>query len=106
MMRLSKKPFEAEPVRLGRLAKLPVFFDLGGKRAVLVGGSPGAAWKAELLAAAGALVDIYATEICSEMEALLSRGAADGELRLHRLSWTPDVLREATLAVADFESES
>ena len=62
MLQPLRKPSEAEPARLGRLAKLPVFFDLKSRRAVLVGGSAGAAWKAELLAAAGADVDIYAAD--------------------------------------------
>ncbi|EAU41643.1 hypothetical protein FP2506_14459 [Fulvimarina pelagi HTCC2506] len=38
--------------RMGALATLPVFFDLKGKRVVITGGGAGAAWKAELLAAA------------------------------------------------------
>src|ERR687898_3077565 len=101
MLQPLRKPSEAEPGRLGRLAKLPVFFDLKDRRAVLIGGSPGAAWKAELLAAAGAHVDIYATEICAEMEALLARGAADGLLTLHRTNWTPEILNGAAIAVAD-----
>jgi uroporphyrin-III C-methyltransferase/precorrin-2 dehydrogenase/sirohydrochlorin ferrochelatase len=103
MLQPLRTPSEAEPSRLGRLAKLPVFFDLRRRRAVLVGGSPGAAWKAELLAAAGAHVDVYATEVCSEMEALLARGAADGVLTLHRRDWTPEILDDAALAVADIE---
>ncbi len=41
------------------LARLPVFFALDGKRALLAGGSAAAAWKAELLSAAGAQVDVY-----------------------------------------------
>ncbi len=57
-----RKPAEAEPARLGALAKLPVFFDLRGKRVILAGSSNGAAWKAELLASAGAHVEIYAVE--------------------------------------------
>ncbi|WP_134500224.1 siroheme synthase CysG [Microvirga pakistanensis] len=105
MLQPLRKPTEAEPGRLGRLAKLPVFFDLRGKRAVLIGGSLGAAWKAELLAAAGANVDVYATEIGPEMEALLARGAADGRLTLHRKRWTPEILKDATLAVSDLEEE-
>ncbi|PVE23562.1 uroporphyrinogen-III C-methyltransferase [Microvirga sp. KLBC 81] len=106
MLQPLRKPSEAEPERLGRLAKLPVFFDLRGKRAVLVGGTPGAAWKAELLASAGALVDVYATDVCAEMEALIARGASDGCLTLHRLSWSPQILHDAALAVGDFEEES
>jgi uroporphyrin-III C-methyltransferase/precorrin-2 dehydrogenase/sirohydrochlorin ferrochelatase len=87
------------------LAKLPVFFDLKDRRAVLVGGSPGAAWKAELLAAAGAHVDIYAVELSAEMDALLSRGAPDGSLTLHRADWSADMLTDAALAVADLDDE-
>jgi uroporphyrin-III C-methyltransferase/precorrin-2 dehydrogenase/sirohydrochlorin ferrochelatase len=101
MLQSLRKPSEAEPGRLGRLAKLPVFFDLRGKCTVVIGGSPGAAWKAELLSAAGAHVEIYAAEICSEMEALLARGAPDGRLTLHRNSWTTEILNGAALAVAD-----
>ena len=37
--------------RISPLAKLPVFWSLQGKRAVIAGGSDGAAWKAELLQA-------------------------------------------------------
>ena len=105
MLQPLRKPSEAEPGRLGSLAKLPVFFDLKDRRAVLVGGSPGAAWKAELLAAAGARVDIYALDVSSEMEALLARGAADGSLVLHRTDWSADLLKDAALAVADLEDE-
>lgn len=49
--------------RLGRmepLARLPLFFALEGRRVVLVGGSDAAAWKAELLSATGAAVDVFA----------------------------------------------
>jgi uroporphyrin-III C-methyltransferase/precorrin-2 dehydrogenase/sirohydrochlorin ferrochelatase len=38
------------------LARLPVFLALKDKRALLAGGSAAAAWKAELLSAAGARV--------------------------------------------------
>jgi uroporphyrin-III C-methyltransferase/precorrin-2 dehydrogenase/sirohydrochlorin ferrochelatase len=105
MLQPLRKPSEAEPGRLGRLAKLPVFFDLKNRRAVLVGGSSGAAWKAELLAAAGARVDIYALDVSAEMEALLTRGAADGSLILHRAGWSLDILTGAALAVGDLEDE-
>ena len=49
-----RTPVEARPPRMEALARLPVFFALAGKRAVLAGGTPAAAWKAELLSAAGA----------------------------------------------------
>jgi uroporphyrin-III C-methyltransferase/precorrin-2 dehydrogenase/sirohydrochlorin ferrochelatase len=102
----SRKPSEAAPTRLGALARLPVFFDLQGRRAVLAGGSPGAAWKAELLAAAGADVAIYAPEPSDEMQALLARGAAAGTLALHARSWAIDVFAGAAIAVGDFEDEA
>ena len=49
---------------MARWRGLPVFLALDGKRAVLAGGSQAAAWKAELLSAAGAQVEVYAAEIC------------------------------------------
>jgi uroporphyrin-III C-methyltransferase/precorrin-2 dehydrogenase/sirohydrochlorin ferrochelatase len=105
MLQPLRKPSEVEPTRLGRLAKLPVFFDLKHRRVVLVGASAGAAWKAELLAASGADVDIYSIDPSSEMETLLARGAADGSLTLHRQTWSATILKDATLAVADVEDE-
>ncbi|HRD76673.1 MAG TPA: NAD(P)-dependent oxidoreductase, partial [Hyphomicrobiaceae bacterium] len=60
MQLVSRKPVDVAPPRMGALAKLPVFLDLDGKRAVVAGGTAGAAWKAELLAAAGADVHVYA----------------------------------------------
>ena len=55
-----------------------MFFALDGKRAVLAGGSPAAAWKAELLSAAGAHVDVYAVDVMRRTAALAAdppRGA-------------------------------
>ena len=58
--------------RIAPLAVLPVFFDLREKRVVVIGGSEPAAWKIELLAAAGAQVEVFADEICAELRVLLS----------------------------------
>lgn len=102
----SRKPSEAAPRRLGALAKLPVFFDLEGKRAVLAGGSAGAAWKAELLAAAGADVAIYAETPDSEMLGLIERGAAAGSLVWHDRPWSIDIFAGAAIAVGDFEDHA
>ncbi len=59
--------------RMGDLATLPVFLKLKGKHALVAGGSAGTAWKAELLAAAGARVrlvwdhpDAEATRLAEE----------------------------------------
>ena len=56
--------------RISELAVLPVFFDLRGKRVVVIGGNEPAAWKIELLAAAGAQVDVYAEDVCEELIAI------------------------------------
>jgi uroporphyrin-III C-methyltransferase/precorrin-2 dehydrogenase/sirohydrochlorin ferrochelatase len=50
-----RKPQET-PVRIAPLPNLPLFHKLAGRKAVVVGTSEGAEWKAELLAAAGAEV--------------------------------------------------
>ncbi len=55
------------------LASLPVFFDLAGRRVLLAGGSARAAWKAELLQAAGARVDVFCTEPAAELVALAAK---------------------------------
>ncbi|WP_167737589.1 siroheme synthase CysG [Sphingomonas parva] len=44
------------PARIAPLPNLPLFHKLAGRKAVVVGASDGAAWKAELLEAAGAEV--------------------------------------------------
>ncbi|MGB8512865.1 MAG: NAD(P)-dependent oxidoreductase, partial [Pseudolabrys sp.] len=53
-----RTPSEEKPARMDALARLPIFLALDGKRAVVAGGSPAAAWKAELLSASGALVEV------------------------------------------------
>ena len=62
-----RKPAETRPARMAPLARLPVFLALDGKRVVVAGGSPAAAWKAELLSAAGARVEVYAADVSDEM---------------------------------------
>lgn len=102
----SRKPVDAAPTRMAALATLPVFLGLGGKRALVAGGSAAAAWKAELLAAAGADVEIYAVDVSVEMAALIERGAAAGTLTLIARAWTPDVLTDAAIAIADAADEA
>lgn len=101
MQLVLRKPAEAQPQRMGPLAKLPVFFDLKGRRAVVAGGSAAATWKAELLAAAGAHVEIYADELSDEMTELLARGAVPGSFVHHQRPWALDVFGHAAIALAD-----
>jgi uroporphyrin-III C-methyltransferase/precorrin-2 dehydrogenase/sirohydrochlorin ferrochelatase len=93
MQPVSRKPADAGAQRIGALAKLPVFLDLQGKRAVVAGGTAAAAWKAELLAAAGAAVTVYAEDVSAEMQAL--------DVAIVSRSWQPGDLAGAVLAVID-----
>jgi uroporphyrin-III C-methyltransferase / precorrin-2 dehydrogenase / sirohydrochlorin ferrochelatase len=106
MARTPRQPAEAQPPRMGALAKLPVFLDLAGKRAVMAGGTAPAAWKAELLAAAGAEVHIYSVEIGPELVALFERGAAAGTLQHHKRPWALDCFAGAAIALADAETDA
>jgi len=97
-------PSEARPARMGPLARLPVFFALDGKRAVVAGGSAAAAWKAELLSAAGASVDVYAQDVSEEMAQVVG-DPPRGSIALHRRDWRADDLRGAAIAVGAFADE-
>lgn len=100
----SRTPSETSPPRIERLARLPVFYALDGKRAVVAGGSAGAAWKAELLAAAGATVDVYASEPGEEMLAVVS-GAGHGAIFHHGRDWCEADIKGAAIAVGAFEDD-
>jgi uroporphyrin-III C-methyltransferase/precorrin-2 dehydrogenase/sirohydrochlorin ferrochelatase len=85
------------------LANLPVFFKLTGRRVALAGDGEGAAWKAELLASAGARVDAFAPE---PSEALLAvAGRRDG-VRVIRRRWAAADLRGAALAVLETRDDA
>ncbi|WP_188907548.1 siroheme synthase CysG [Aureimonas endophytica] len=92
---------------MGPLSVVPVFLSLTGRRAVVAGGTAGAAWKAELLAAAGALVEVHApaADLSDEMAELLSTGAAAGSLSHRDRIWDAACLKGAAVAVLDCEGE-
>ena len=71
---------EERPARIGPLPNLPLFHKLAGRKAVVVGASDAASWKAELLTAAGAEVS-----------------------RLTQ--WTAGDLNGAAIAIADVDAE-
>jgi uroporphyrin-III C-methyltransferase/precorrin-2 dehydrogenase/sirohydrochlorin ferrochelatase len=85
---------------MGALARLPAFFALEGKRAMVAGGTQAAAWKAELLSAAGARVDVFAPTHAEDMLALAA-SPPRGAIEIHRRVWTPDDFTGAAIAVAD-----
>lgn len=94
----SRHPELAAP-RIAPLAILPVFMRLEGKRALVVGHSAAAAWKAELLAATGAetfLATLDDAPLAPELAALLEAGRI-GMLGTYR----PGQLSGMAIAVFD-----
>jgi uroporphyrin-III C-methyltransferase / precorrin-2 dehydrogenase / sirohydrochlorin ferrochelatase len=85
------------PASIAPLARLPVFLKLDGRRAVVAGASAAAAWKAELLAAAGAHVDVYAPDPSPELLALA--GGVSCVVKVHARSWAADDFAHAAIAV-------
>jgi uroporphyrin-III C-methyltransferase/precorrin-2 dehydrogenase/sirohydrochlorin ferrochelatase len=80
-----RKPRECTDGRMADLATLPVFHKLTGRRVLLAAGNAGAAWKAELLAAAGAHVDVYTADPSSELTSLIVEWPS--RFTLHRRPW-------------------
>jgi uroporphyrin-III C-methyltransferase/precorrin-2 dehydrogenase/sirohydrochlorin ferrochelatase len=103
-MDASRKPSETRPDRMAKLARLPVFLALEGKRALLAGGSAAAAWKAELLSAAGARVDVYAGEVSDEMRQMAA-DAPGGAITIIERGWTANDLNGAVVAIGAFEDD-
>lgn len=104
----SQRPAEASPrrrpARVGEMACLPLFFPMKGRRAVVAGGTDAAAWKAELLAAVGADVHVYAERPGVCLEELLEKGCPAGTANHHPHPWSPACLSGAALAIADAAS--
>jgi uroporphyrin-III C-methyltransferase/precorrin-2 dehydrogenase/sirohydrochlorin ferrochelatase len=97
-----RQPRIAAP-RIAPLAVLPVFLRLEGKRALVVGHSAAAAWKAELLAATGATTSLACVSdapLAPELAALVEAG---------RITWLgayePRQLRGMAIAVFDAETD-
>ena len=91
--------------RVEALASLPLFFPLKGRKVVLAGGTDAAAWKAELLAAAGAVVHVYAEHLDETFAALLTSGSVKGSYVHHERTWCADCLNGASLAIGDAASD-
>ena len=85
------------------LATLPVFFKLNGRRVVLAGGGAPAVWKAELLAAAGAGVQVYAED---PSPALLELAARLPSIAITGRRWVADDLIGAALAIGAIEDDA
>src|SRR6185437_970671 len=99
---MSASPSDISSPRMEALARLPVFFALAGRRVVVAGGSAAAAWKVELLSAAGAHVDVYASEPSDEV----MTAAQAGDVALHRRMIAEADFAGAALAIGAFEDEA
>ncbi|HEY2529744.1 MAG TPA: siroheme synthase CysG [Xanthobacteraceae bacterium] len=101
---MSRTPCEIQSSRLGPLSRLPTFFALTNKRVVVAGGGQAATWKAELLSAAGARVDVFAAAPGEDM-LVLADAPPRGAIKVHQRAWAPGDLIGATIAVADCADE-
>ncbi|CAH1661768.1 siroheme synthase CysG [Chelatococcus asaccharovorans] len=103
-----RQPIEREATRIEPLAVLPVFFRLSNQTAVVAGGSDAAAWKAELLLAAGARLQLFAPSqtVGEQFTRLLARDQGDGRIAHHDRGWTPDGFAGAAIAIADAQTET
>ena len=97
---MTRTPAEIRSTRIGALARLPAFFALEDKRTVVAGGSPAATWKAELLSAAGARVEVFAAAPGEEMLALAA-APPRGAVIVHERAWAAGDFNGAAIAVAD-----
>ncbi len=104
MQAATRTPSEMPAGRMEPLARLPVFLSLEGKRAVLAGGSAAAAWKAELLSAAGARVEVYARDLCGEFIELIENPPR-GAIAHSGGAWMRDDLNGAAIAVGAFDDD-
>ena len=91
---MSASPSDIRSPRMEALARLPVFFALAGKRAVVAGGSAAAAWKIELLSAAGAHVE--------PLKPFLTQDMLDGLDRFWRARALSDIGFGRALPINDF----
>ena len=87
---------------MNKLANLPVFLRLAGAKAVLAGGGDAAAWKAELLDAAGAQLCVFAPSPGERM-----RGAAERlGLSITERLWEAADLEGALIALLETQDEA
>jgi uroporphyrin-III C-methyltransferase/precorrin-2 dehydrogenase/sirohydrochlorin ferrochelatase len=90
---------------MGKLARLPVFYALECKRVLVAANGIGAAWKVELLAAAGAKVDVYAPKPTNDLRELAADEAFGGNIAIIERGWSEADLIGVAMAVGTFRSD-
>ncbi|MBI4274965.1 MAG: uroporphyrinogen-III C-methyltransferase [Rhizobiales bacterium] len=101
----SRMPCETGKPSIKPLSRLPVFFTLAGRRAIVAGDSPAIVWKVELLSAAGAQVDVFVPHPSEELLALTA-DAPRGDIRILARAWKAGDFKGAAIAVGACESNS
>jgi uroporphyrin-III C-methyltransferase/precorrin-2 dehydrogenase/sirohydrochlorin ferrochelatase len=104
LVEVQRDPQQTRTPRIQALARLPVFLDVNGKRAVVAGDGAPVAWKAELLSAAGAHVEVFAEHACEELGALAAQPPR-GAVTLWDRAWRIEDLPGAAVAVGGFEDD-
>jgi len=97
-------PIDTRPARLAPMPSLPVFFSLNGRRAIVAGNGDAALWKAEMLAAAGAHVEVYAEDAGDDLSTL-GAGPPAGRVDIVARSWQADDLQGAAIAIGALEDD-
>jgi uroporphyrin-III C-methyltransferase / precorrin-2 dehydrogenase / sirohydrochlorin ferrochelatase len=87
--------------RVEPLSVLPMFLDLHGKRAIVVGGEGPAIWKAELLAKAGAAVEFICESPRAEILQFVSNVQPMEAISLTIGDWRQQNLSQAFVIIAD-----
>jgi uroporphyrin-III C-methyltransferase/precorrin-2 dehydrogenase/sirohydrochlorin ferrochelatase len=102
---MTRRPDEISAELMQPLETMPVFFLLKEKRVVVIGGGEASAWKADLAAAAGACVNVYAPAPCAKLREI---AAARPNLALCERRWSRDDFAGAALilGVADSDEEA
>lgn len=99
-----RTPSPTTPQRIAPLASLPVFHKLAGRKVVLAGEGDGAIWKAELLAAAGAHVAVFAPNGGESFAAIVG-GASAGSVEIIRRPWEAADIVGSALAIAECDDD-
>ena len=107
MKRQSRALRQNNSERVEPLSVLPVFLDLHGKTAIVIGGESPAIWKAELLAKAGAAVSFICEKPNAEVLQFVSNSQSNENITLTIDNWRNQDLSQAFLIVANiFEDEA
>jgi uroporphyrin-III C-methyltransferase/precorrin-2 dehydrogenase/sirohydrochlorin ferrochelatase len=96
-------PRKRDGAPIAALSRLPVFFNLHDKVAVVAGGSDAVLWKVQLLGAAGARVRLFAPHdgVADACRCFLDTARKSFSIEYVPRSWCADDLHGAAIAVVD-----